>query len=340
VPLVPKAATEPVKPPEPKSEAEASADSAPEIAAAETQNAEAQDAEAQDAEAQDAEAQVAPAETTALASPAEVEGVVPAPAEPAEDILASEPAVTHAEPEAQADIRLEAPAESLEGTTPEITPAAEDGHSETAAEAVVAAAPEAQADVAPETADASAASEEPLIEVWRPHRQHHHARRPDARGGKKFVERRERTAPGVATPPGAPADAPRPDAGPRRDRRHGDQRKPDHQPVAEGEAAAPAGEQRARVPHGGQDRGQGRPRGGEGPRDGQREGQRDQRRGGGPNRGGQGRPGQGRHDERQQGRGGHFSTEKRSHERPPDPNSPFAKLLALKAQLEDKNKDS
>ena len=50
-------------------------------------------------------------------------------------------------------------------------------------------------------------------------------------------------------------------------------------------------------------------------------------------------PIRGKSDERKTGRGERFDIrEKRSAERPPDPNSPFAKLLALKAQLEEQTK--
>ncbi len=65
------------------------------------------------------------------------------------------------------------------------------------------------------------------------------------------------------------------------------------------------------------------------------DGQRDRRDGGARNRS---------NDPERRGRGGDRapaekkSFEKKSFERPPDPNSPFAKLLVLKASLEEKNK--
>jgi ATP-dependent RNA helicase SUPV3L1/SUV3 len=44
-------------------------------------------------------------------------------------------------------------------------------------------------------------------------------------------------------------------------------------------------------------------------------------------------------DERKEQRGAHpGAKKKRQSDRPPDPNSPFAKLLVLKARLEEKNK--
>jgi len=60
----------------------------------------------------------------------------------------------------------------------------------------------------------------------------------------------------------------------------------------------------------------------------------------GQNRGNAQRSHQQRSGEGERGQNrGHFSTERRGGgERPIDPNSPFAKLAALKAQLEDKNK--
>jgi ATP-dependent RNA helicase SUPV3L1/SUV3 len=42
--------------------------------------------------------------------------------------------------------------------------------------------------------------------------------------------------------------------------------------------------------------------------------------------------------EHRQGRGSPSAREKKSYDRPPDPNSPFAKLLVLKASMEEKNK--
>ncbi|MGB7045265.1 MAG: hypothetical protein WBD65_10280, partial [Methylocella sp.] len=56
-------------------------------------------------------------------------------------------------------------------------------------------------------------------------------------------------------------------------------------------------------------------------------GQRGRKHAGEQNRGGTG--------ERREGRVG--AREKKPSERPPDPDSPFAKLLALKARLEEKN---
>lgn len=160
------------------------------------------------------------------------------------------------------------------------------------------------------TAEASleaSATEELLIEIWRPHRQHHHGRRPEARTRKRQPAR-PFTAPvaTVAATSGAEADT-------------------TGQPASSVESTSDAGLEKAAsadvrspAPH---KTNQARPR---------FSGQRDRRQGGGQNRV--------KPDERRQGRADHLgASEKRSSERLPDPNSPFAKLLVLKAQLEEKN---
>jgi ATP-dependent RNA helicase SUPV3L1/SUV3 len=172
-----------------------------------------------------------------------------------------------------------------------------------------------------------------LIEVWRPHRQHHHARRPEPRASKRS-EPRERTqaAEADATTRPEPADrsARRPER--RRTQPNGGARSHEAEVRTEGVvegAAAPAadsGEVRSdgrtrEARHGQAGRGQSRPR---------FDGQRDRREDGARNR---------NDSERRHGRGGdHAPAEKKSFERPPDPNSPFAKLLVLKASLEEKAK--
>jgi len=183
-----------------------------------------------------------------------------------------------------------------------------------------------------ETASAEpepAAVEENMIEVWRPHRQHHHARRHDQRPQKRPPPRPQAQAQG--TPGAAPAVA---DAGPRhaRNPRHDAGRRSEHRPQspagAEGQVVADAA---AAMPA-------------------THENRRDQRRGP-PNREGQNRDGQGRNaprgrnDERRGNRNderrGAFATTEKPHgrERQPDPNSPFAKLLALKERLENPGKE-
>jgi len=185
--------------------------------------------------------------------------------------------------------------------------------------------------VADETANAEpepAAIEETMIEVWRPHRQHNHTRRPDQRSQK----RPQRPQAQVQAMTGeAPVAA---DAGQRHERnpRHNAGRRSEHRPQvaagAEGQIAADGAADKPAT----------------------HENRKDQRRGP-PNRDGQNREGQnrnahrGRNEERRgnrndERRGTFATTEKpQSRERQPDPNSPFAKLLALKERLENPGKE-
>ncbi len=161
--------------------------------------------------------------------------------------------------------------------------------------------------------------EAPLIEIWRPHRQHHHPRRPETRVHKRRFERREGTSAGacdtatlgtaaqLAIPSGgAPADSP--------------------SAVGDGKAASAdvqTGSQRGagqdpRKDGGGRGGGEQRPR---------FEVPRGRKQGGEQNRDGT--------SEREGGRS--IAREKKPSERPLDPDSPFAKLLVLKARLEEKN---
>jgi ATP-dependent RNA helicase SUPV3L1/SUV3 len=152
----------------------------------------------------------------------------------------------------------------------------------------------------------TSAAEELLIEIWRPHRQHH-GRRPEARPRKRQPGR-PFTAPiaTVAATSGAEADT------------TGQPASPVQSTSDTGLEKAAGQDVRSPAPH---KTHQARPR---------FSGQRDRRQGGGQNRV--------KPDERRQGRADHLgASEKRSSERLPDPNSPFAKLLALKAQLEEKN---
>jgi ATP-dependent RNA helicase SUPV3L1/SUV3 len=176
-----------------------------------------------------------------------------------------------------------------------------------------------------------AASAEPvLIEVWRPHRQHHHARRPEARANKK----RDRApiaadAPRRAElPETVDASAPR-TAPPERRRGQRPGYKGGNETAARVEGADAASAEIAESHSPGRKDGR---QPGRGPSRPRFEGQRGIRDGGG----GADRNGQ---TERRHERGASFaSPDKRSNERPPDPNSPFAKLLVLKARLEEKNK--
>ena len=162
-------------------------------------------------------------------------------------------------------------------------------------------------------------AEAPLIEIWRPHRQHHHARRPETRMHKKHFERREEAPAGdgdIATPEttaqlaiprdGAAAESPRDEAAGKAmiaDAQTGSRQNALQDRRKDGGARG-GGEQRPRF-----------------------RGHRGRNQAEEQNRGGAG--------ERREGRFG--ARERKPSERPPDPDSPFAKLLALKARLEEKN---
>jgi ATP-dependent RNA helicase SUPV3L1/SUV3 len=160
------------------------------------------------------------------------------------------------------------------------------------------------AEPAPVEGEATPA-EPPLVEVWRLHRRHWeggHARH--GRGRPQGRERRD----GERRPDRPPGERPR-HRGPRPDRPSGEERR------AEGEGR-PDGQRRPDL--------QGKPDERRGaPRDHRKEARRDN--GQGPSK----RP---RPDQRQDHR-----PERR--EKQPDPNSPFAKLLALKQQLEGRDGD-
>ena len=235
--------------------------------------------------------------------------------------VAAEPVASHAVPE--------------DGASATASPVGEDVATTTAA-----AEPEVAADVA----------EPVLIEVWRPHRQHNQGnRRPERSGADRPNDRNQgrgaergprRPHHNRGAQPGVAADGSvTPVAG----------------AVAEGQIApSPTGEgaaaetnvpRRFERPAGGAPRHShgGRPdnRGGKGrPEGSPGEG----RPGGfaGGNRGGRG-PDDRRQDDRRPAKGGgdrtFASTERPApRERQPDPNSPFAKLLSLKAELEAKGK--
>jgi ATP-dependent RNA helicase SUPV3L1/SUV3 len=248
---------------------------------------------------------------------------------------ASEEAAPEAVTEQAAPVAEAAPAE-------EEAPAAETRDApavETAVESE-SAAPESEAAPASEataenaeavaTADAEAAAEpaeETPIEVWRPHR-HHHGRRPHHEHGRRHDGPRQEGGghrgprPAQAGAEGAPAQGEggerpprgRPQGG-RPDKREGEGRR------FEGRRPdGPRGEGRGPRPEGRPDRPQGGP-----PREG---------RGGGEWRGNR----EGRGPRRPERPERNFSTEApRGRDRQPDPDSPFAKLAALKARLEGKD---
>ena len=188
----------------------------------------------------------------------------------------------------------------------------------------------------------------PLLEVWRPHRQNVHNRRPAGDRGRSRPPRRaqgQSFAPGQSgaepvaaeqTADAATAGTPAPGAGGRPERAEGNGRPGNRN--RHRDFKRPSGESRGGDARPGDARGADA-RGGERPA-----GEARDARGGRPHgdhaEGRQGRrdgdPGKGRRDDR---RPGFQSSEApRSRERAPDPDSPFAKLAALKAQLEKNNK--
>ncbi|MCI0735648.1 MAG: helicase, partial [Beijerinckiaceae bacterium] len=169
---------------------------------------------------------------------------------------------------------------------------------------------------------AETADSEELIEIWRPH---HHPRKSDARTGKRHIGRREGAAAG-GFQAAAPADAATQEPAVQHDEAAAVQADTGNALAAEPAVAQTAPGQSAL--HASQldtaERGTGEPRARSGVR------HRSRHQAGGQNRK--------KVAERQERRGGHpGATDTRSGERPPDPNSPFAKLLVLKARMEEKN---
>ena len=324
VPLVPKAATEPLAPPTVGNTPE-SAD----VATDETRD-----------------------ETIAPDAPAESDPTVVV-AEPAADDLASRVSLAREDELIAAALEggsleaIETPPMDEHSAPLETAPApADDAHHtaeapiEPAADAVSgdpdlvepetpAAVAEVSTDQAEAMPEASAEPVEiPLIEVWRPHRHNVHNRRPAA-DRNRGPRRPNVSAPAQTT--AAAQDAPATDL-----------------PVGEGERPPrPEGQNRPgnrfrdfKRPAGGGSSGGGDARSGTETRRGA-EGRGSESRGGSRGPGGEGRrdgPGKGRGDDRRD-RGERTpsfqTTEKpKPKDRVPDPNSPFAKLAALKALLE------
>jgi ATP-dependent RNA helicase SUPV3L1/SUV3 len=292
VPLVPLAPQEPAQPvPEMAETAEAAAESTNVSDAAET------DKTAVSAETETAvEAVDDSAPQLSAEAPVAEEAIEETAEETAEEIAAqaSAPAENNTEAGGSAEIAMAASSD---------TPAADATPEAEAPQEQIAAAEDS-------TAAVESAEAEPLIEVWRPHRQHQRRdRRPQQskqqqqqqRGAPQQRNARHRHATNAPVPgESAPADVaaatgevakPRPDRSHerRRDEKSFDKRKDEKR-----------GEQRR-----------------ENGRDGMRHN----------------RP---HNDERRERRANAFiSSEKpRERERQPDPNSPFAKLLALKQQME------
>ena len=199
---------------------------------------------------------------------------------------------------------------NLDEPAPEQTPSEESAPSASAAEQTASelASPAEAVTPAAAPAPAPAAEAAPeMVEIWRPQRQQRHAPRPDRK--KQFQRPATQTAP-------APAD---------------------------GEAPRPREERRSF----GADKegGEGRPRHGQRPprRDGETpsvEKRSFPKRDGANRPDNGGRPGKSFSGKPYQGKGGQSSFQSappREVERKPDPDSPFAKLLALKAELEARN---
>ena len=225
----------------------------------------------------------------------------------------------------------DAPVEAAVATgEPETAEATEGASDEGRSEPVATAGAEADAEGAA-AADAPAEPAEPIvIEVWRMHRhQRNHAPRHQGRGrpqdgqGPREGQQRDRSR-GFPRPDqrpeggeGAPAEQRANRSGPREGQRWGDRRPAENRPTGEGR---PEGRFEGR---GGENRGNRDGRPPRGPHPGGREG---------------GRPPQERRDGAPRGGGMHEARPPRR-DRAPDPDSPFAKLLALKAQMESRDGD-
>ncbi len=275
---------------------------------------------AEPAESKPAEAAAAETPPTPEASPEIVEAPPAEAAAPAEAVEAPEPSAAllpDAEPMASAD---EQPA--AEAAAPE--PAAEAPAAEAAdAEAPAAEAPAAEAPAA-ETAAAEAkpAEEAAFIEVWRPagrsERRPHRPRRPRAQQAAAPAETGEAAAAAPAEAAATPAEGAEPAPGPqpaRHERKDGPDR------------------QARRDRHDRQQRTD-------------RQNQRGERQGDAQNRGPRrDRPRRSRRDdgpdraEREQYYAKPYGTGGGARNKEPDPNSPFAKLAALKQQLEQNGKE-
>ncbi len=266
----------------------------------------------------------APAETVAAQDAPEPTAIAPIEAEFAEPTTDTDaPAAETPDAPILTQDELEAPREPVPVDMMSALPAAP---AEPAAE-VQDDAPQAESDAVP-----AAPAEPELIEVWRPHR-HQGGRRPEpARGPREGAG-----APGERQPGGRRGD--RPNRGPRPGAPRRDGETPVAPLAASGEAGAvaataPRPEREARR----DERPRSGPRGprpeGQGHKPGQ--GRPEQNRGPRPDFKRDGRPG-GDSGPRRDDRGGERFQQPprpRPADREPDPDSPFAKLAALKAQLE------
>ena len=287
-----------------------------------------------------AESRKGPAITAQILKPAPMQPITASavPAEEAGESGAEEASAEEASAEAVEAAAPEAPAEETAQAAPEETVVAEAVAEEPAAEEPAAEAAASEAPVSEGQDEPAAASaelvaeeaataesvveeavvEEAMIEVWRPSRRQHEGRRPERPRGRG-------------------------ERGPHRDQQG--QRRDGAQPAApaaEGEAAAGAAQERPQQGRRDQRRFEGfkaRPQGdrpqGERPQGERHRGDRPH----GERRHGDRPFGKGRPDRNEQGGARTFATTERpARDRQPDPNSPFAKLLALKAELENKGK--
>ncbi len=335
VPLVAAAATTPIiatPAPDPKPE---SGDEATEVSEETTSETQAVESASEETIAETPVATEAePAAETPAEAVVESEAEAPAPGVEA----------TAAEPEAPAP-EAEPPAAEAEAPVAEAA-ASDQAVSEDAGEATAEAPAEA---ATAETTGEPAAEEENLIDVWRPQRQQQH-RRPNPgrdqqrRGGGGGRDRsqftRNRPQQGESDPvegapvEGAPAaegaPAPATHDHPHRHHPHGDRPQGERPQGERPPGDRPQGDRPPRRDNRNNDnrRNEGggqRPGGPRPPRRDDRPGQRS----GGPNE---------RSGDRSGGQRQFASSEapRREREKQPDPNSPFAKLLALKQQLEGK----
>ena len=168
-----------------------------------------------------------------------------------------------------------------------------------------------------------AADEEPLIEIWQQHRQQQHPRRPESRNRKKTFERRDKAS--FAGSAGAVPETAAPNVPP------GETHAVEPPDSAETAKAALARQQPAPPPKPFKSRHKDAGERGAGEQRQRSGGYRGRTHAGGHNRGGM--------DEHGEGHGVQFGgKEKQRSERPPDPDSPFAKLLVLKALLEEQTR--
>jgi len=241
----------------------------------------------------------------------------------------SEAEPDEAEPEVKdaSDASAEATHESVVETAPEAAsePVPVETASEVANEPAAAEPPEASH----EAAD-PAVAEPQLIEVWHPHRQHHQKHAAPRNNQRNRPARHAHTAPANAAPGDAAQTPEMAEAGaaaaPKREGRDDHRRgngprpqQPRHQ-KQDGSAGPAAGEEPSAKPHSDNRR----------PKQGGYKGPRQDEH----------RPDQNRQDQHRQDRANKPANAPRPvRERQPDPNSPFAKLLELKARLES-NADS